>query len=62
MRSSSGWTMPERRVAIVTGAASGIGRATALLFHERGYTVAAADWNGAGVREAARGEDRKSVV
>ena len=48
--------MPEERVAIVTGAASGIGRATALLFRERGYAVAAADWNGPGVQEAARGE------
>ena len=47
--------MPER-VAIVTGAASGIGRATALLFAERGYAVAAADWNGDGARETARGE------
>ena len=45
--------MAEPRVAIVTGAASGIGRATALLFDERGYAVTAADWNAAGARETA---------
>ena len=49
--------MPEPRVAIVTGAASGIGRATAVLFHERGHAVGAADWNGAGVRETAAGAE-----
>ena len=32
-----------RRVALVVGAGSGIGRATALLFAERGWTVHAAD-------------------
>lgn len=50
--------MPETRVAIVTGAASGIGRATALLFHERGYAVTAADWNAEGARETAAGRER----
>lgn len=34
---------PTRRVAIVTGAASGIGRATAELFAERGHHVIAVD-------------------
>jgi glucose 1-dehydrogenase len=33
------------KVAIVTGAASGIGRATAILFHELGATVVAEDYN-----------------
>lgn len=36
----------EGRVAIVTGAASGIGRASARLFAEEGAKVVAADWNG----------------
>jgi NAD(P)-dependent dehydrogenase (short-subunit alcohol dehydrogenase family) len=34
----------ENKVAIVTGAASGIGRATALLFAKEGAKVVAADW------------------
>ena len=37
--------MPEQPVAVITGAASGIGRATALLFAERGVRVVAADLN-----------------
>ena len=36
------------KVAIVTGAASGIGRATALRFAEEGATVVAADIDAAG--------------
>lgn len=39
------------RVAFVTGAGSGIGRATARLFAARGYRVAIADINEAGGRE-----------
>ena len=39
------------KVALVTGAASGIGRATARLFAEAGYGVVAADRNGAGLAE-----------
>jgi NAD(P)-dependent dehydrogenase (short-subunit alcohol dehydrogenase family) len=42
----------EGKAAIVTGAASGIGRATAGLFAERGAKVVAADWNEAAGREA----------
>src|SRR3954462_15359511 len=36
----------EKKVCIVTGAGSGIGRATALLFAQEGATVVAADING----------------
>jgi NAD(P)-dependent dehydrogenase (short-subunit alcohol dehydrogenase family) len=39
--------------AVVTGAASGIGRATALLLLERGASVVAADRNEAGLADAA---------
>jgi NAD(P)-dependent dehydrogenase (short-subunit alcohol dehydrogenase family) len=39
------------KVALVTGAASGIGRATARLFAEAGYGVVGADRNGAGLTE-----------
>src|SRR5579884_3176838 len=41
------------RLAVVTGAASGIGRATAIALAERGYRVAAADVNEAGARDTA---------
>ena len=47
----------EGKVAIVTGAASGIGRATALLFEARGAQVIAEDINPA-VEELAKGSDR----
>jgi NAD(P)-dependent dehydrogenase (short-subunit alcohol dehydrogenase family) len=42
------------KVALVTGAASGIGRATARLFAERGAAVVAADVDEPGGRETAR--------
>jgi 3-oxoacyl-[acyl-carrier protein] reductase len=41
------------RTAFVTGAASGIGRATAVLLAEAGATVHCADRDGAGLRETA---------
>jgi NAD(P)-dependent dehydrogenase (short-subunit alcohol dehydrogenase family) len=46
------------KVAVVTGAASGIGRAAALLFAERGAAVCAADVDDDGAREVASTIDR----
>lgn len=43
------------KVAVVTGAAQGMGRATARLLSERGASVAALDLNGAGAAEAIEG-------
>jgi NAD(P)-dependent dehydrogenase (short-subunit alcohol dehydrogenase family) len=62
------------RRAVVTGAASGIGRATALLLRERGASVVAADLSPDGLREltpagietvvcnVTRAEDRDALV
>ena len=40
------------KIALITGAASGIGRATVALFHAEGAKVAATDRNEAGLGEA----------
>lgn len=45
----------ENKVALVTGAASGLGLATAKAFAEAGASVALADWNEKAVRSAADG-------
>jgi len=44
----------ENKVALVTGAASGLGLATAKAFAEAGASVALADWNEKEVQDAAR--------
>jgi NAD(P)-dependent dehydrogenase (short-subunit alcohol dehydrogenase family) len=44
----------EEKVALVTGAASGLGLATAKAFAESGACVALADWNEAAVQVAAQ--------
>ncbi len=43
----------ENKVALVTGAASGLGLATAKAFAEAGAAVVLADWNGNEVQTAA---------
>ena len=50
------------RVALITGAASGIGRATAQRFVAEGARIAAADMNGDGLREEFAGQDGAITV
>lgn len=42
------------KIAIITGAGSGIGRATSLRLAREGASIVVADWNEAGARETAR--------
>src|SRR5207244_1209223 len=49
------------KTIIVTGAASGIGRATALIFAREGANVVCADINGDGARETASEVNRKGA-
>ncbi len=50
------------KVAVVTGAASGIGRATAERLAEEGASVVAVDWNGEGVEAVAASLKGPSVA
>ena len=57
--------MADMKVAIVTGAATGIGRATAETFAREGYAVAVVDLNGAGAEHVAaelRGAGRQALA
>jgi NAD(P)-dependent dehydrogenase (short-subunit alcohol dehydrogenase family) len=53
---------PGELVALVTGAASGIGKATALLYTRRGHHVVAVDRNAAGLRDSLADAPANSVV
>ena len=51
----------ENKVALVTGAASGLGLATARAFAESGASVVLADWNEKDVQSAAEDLANKSI-
>lgn len=53
--------MGERRVAVITGAATGIGRATALELGRAGYALALCDVDAAGLEQAAAGASAELV-
>ncbi len=50
------------KIALITGSASGIGRATALLFGQEGASVAAADWDEAGARKTAEEIGKNAIA
>ena len=50
------------KIAIVTGAGSGMGKATAELFAKEGATVIASDINSDRLADFKNDQDRKSVV
>lgn len=58
---TDGYRFSDNRLAVVTGAASGIGRATAMLLAARGATVLGVDRNAAGLESLASEADGGAV-